>query len=232
MVPADPNKVEPKPVVVEEAKANPPVAAAPIINNSADDDDTFCRFCWDSTNVIQNPLLSVCKCSGGVGFVHFICLKYWLKTKQSENRTFTSWTMYWRTFGCEICQQIYPYVFKANGRKYSLIDIQKPNSDYIMLESLTLEKSTSRIIQILKPHMRVHTFKLGRGLDQDLRVNDISVSRYHAQIKFLYDRFILLDNLSKFGTLVMVKKGLDIYPGQSRSIQVGRTVINFHLSYQ
>ena len=182
--------------------------------------------------MIENPLLSVCKCSGGVGYVHYTCLKYWLKTKQSENRTFTSWTIYWRTFGCEICHQIYPYVFKANGRKYSLIDIQKPNSDYIMLESLTLEKSTSRIIQILKPHMRVHTFKLGRGLDQDLRVNDISVSRYHAQIRFLYDRFILLDNLSKFGTLVMVKKGLEIYPGQSRSIQVGRSVVNFHLSYQ
>jgi len=87
-----------------------------------------------------------------------------------------------------------------------------------MLESLTLEKATSRIIQILKPHMRVHTFRLGRGLDQDLRVNDISVSRYHAQIKFMYDKFILMDNLSKFGTLVMVKKGLEIFPGQSRSV--------------
>lgn len=101
-----------------------------------------------------------------------------------------------------------------------------------MLESLTLEKSTSRIIQILKPHMRVHTFRLGRGLDQDLRVNDISVSRYHAQIKFMYDKFILMDNLSKFGTLVMVKKGLEIFPGQSRSIQVGRTLVNLYLSYQ
>jgi len=79
--------------------------------------------------------------------------------------------------------------------------------------------------------MRVHTFRLGRGLDQDLRVNDISVSRYHAQIKFLYDKFILMDNLSKFGTLVMVKKGLKIYPGQSRSIQVGRSLINLHLSF-
>lgn len=61
--------------------------------------------------------------------------------------------------------------------------------------------------------MRVHTFRFGRGLDQDLRVNDISVSRYHAQIKFLYDKFLLLDNLSKFGTLVMMKKGFEIYPG-------------------
>lgn len=79
--------------------------------------------------------------------------------------------------------------------------------------------------------MRVHSFKLGRGLDQDLRINDISVSRYHAQIKFMKNKFILLDNLSKFGTLVMVKKGLEIFPGMSRSIQVGRTFINFHLSY-
>ena len=30
----------------------------------------------------------------------------------------------------------------------------------------------------------------------------------------------------------MIKKGIDIYPGQSRSIQVGRSLINFHLSFQ
>ena len=111
-----------------------------------DDESVFCRFCWDGTNTIQNPLLSVCKCSGGVGFVHYTCLKYWLKTKMSEQKSFTSWTIYWRTFGCEICHQVYPYIFKANGRKYSLIDIKLPDTNFIMLESLTLEKSTSRII--------------------------------------------------------------------------------------
>ena len=124
--PSEEAKEEAKEEKKEEAKeeAKEEVKAAPVVyNNSADDDDTFCRFCWDGANVIENPLLSVCKCSGGVGYVHYICLKYWLKTKQSENRTFTSWTIYWRTFGCEICHQIYPYVFKANNRKYSLIDI-------------------------------------------------------------------------------------------------------------
>lgn len=211
---ADENK-EDKPDGAEEAKAEAPAANAnpPAAAPVDEDESVFCRFCWDDTNVIENPLLSVCKCSGGVGFVHYTCLKYWLKTKMTENKTYTSVTIFWKTFGCEICQQIYPYIFKANGRKYSLVEIQKPNSDYIMMESLTLEKSTSRIIQILKPHMRVHTFKLGRGLDQDLRINDISVSRYHAQIKFMKDKFVLLDNLSKFGTLVMVKGGLHIYPG-------------------
>jgi len=49
-----------------------------------DDEEVFCRFCWDGSNQIQNPLLSVCKCSGGVGYVHYTCLKYWLKTKMTE----------------------------------------------------------------------------------------------------------------------------------------------------
>lgn len=57
------------------------------------------------------------------------------------------------------------------------------------------------------------------------------MSRYHAQIKFFKNKFILLDNLSKFGTLVMVKKELHLYPGQNRSVQVGRTIINLHMSY-
>ena len=39
-----------------------------------------------------------------------------------------------KIFGCEICHDVYPYIFKANGRKYSLIDIKVPKSaDYMML---------------------------------------------------------------------------------------------------
>ena len=57
--------------------------AAPAVA-LADEEEIFCRFCWDSISEIQNPLLSVCKCSGGVGFVHYACLKHWLKTKMTE----------------------------------------------------------------------------------------------------------------------------------------------------
>lgn len=46
---------------------------------------------------------------------------------------------------------------------------------------------------------------MGRGHESDLRINDISVSRVHALIKFKEGRFFLEDNLSKFGTLVLVK---------------------------
>ena len=48
-------------------------------------------------------------------------------------------------------------------------------------------------------------FKLGRGHESGVRVNDISVSRVHAQIKYKDGNFYISDNNSKFGTLVLVK---------------------------
>ena len=68
---------------------------------------------------------------------------------------------------------------------------------------------------------------MGRGHDSDLRVNDISVSRFHAVIKLKDDGFYLKDNKSKFGTLVLVKHRLSLSPNMTKAVQVGRTVINF-----
>ena len=70
-------------------------------------------------------------------------------------------------------------------------------------------------------------FKLGRGHESDLRINDISVSRCHAFINFKDNKFWLQDNLSKFGTLVLVKKKTPLIPGYNKAVQIGRTVINF-----
>jgi len=68
---------------------------------------------------------------------------------------------------------------------------------------------------------------MGRGHESDLRINDISVSRCHALIKYKDNKFLLEDNLSKFGTLVLVKNKTNLVPGFNKAVQVGRTVINF-----
>lgn len=44
--------------------------------------------------------------------------------------------------------------------------------------------------------------KFGRSHDCEIRITDISVSRNHALLKFLNNKFIVFDNKSKFGTLV------------------------------
>ena len=92
-------------------------------NASNDRERPFCRFCWVQEHTEENPLLATCKCSGGVRFIHFNCLKHWLKTKQQVVSFQNIRTYYWKNFECEICKSPYPYVFKAHGRKYHLIDL-------------------------------------------------------------------------------------------------------------
>jgi pSer/pThr/pTyr-binding forkhead associated (FHA) protein len=68
---------------------------------------------------------------------------------------------------------------------------------------------------------------MGRGHESDLRINDISVSRLHAMIKYKNGKFLLEDNVSKFGTLVLINKRTPLSPGYNKAVQIGRSVINF-----
>jgi len=114
----------------------------------------------------------------------------------------------WKQFECEICKKPYPYIFKSNGRKYRLVDVDVPDQkNFLWLESLTFEKNSCRMVHLIMPNEQLSQFKLGRGHESDVRVSDISVSRCHAILK--YDSsdngYYLEDNLSKFGTLVLAK---------------------------
>lgn len=115
-----------------------------------------------------------------------------------------------------------------------MIDFLEYSGTYLLLETLSLDNSSTRSIYLLEPYKQslsngAKVFKLGRGNDQDVRINDISVSRCHARIKFVDNKFILEDNFSKFGTLVLIRDKLDLKPDQIRVIQIGRTACIFSL---
>lgn len=80
-------------------------------------------------------------------------------------------------------------VIRSDGRTYNLVDYERPEGDFLVLESLNQEKNTSRIIHIIRPNDKKDSFKLGRGHESDLRINDISVSRCHAIIKLKEGKF-------------------------------------------
>jgi hypothetical protein len=131
--------------------------------------------------------------------------------KKEEGSHLVSYT--WKQFECEICKKPYPYIFKSNGRKYRLVDVEVPDDrKFLWLESLTFEKNSSRMVHLIMPDETHPSFKLGRGHESDVRVSDISVSRCHAILK--YDReehcYFLEDNLSKFGTLVLAKSAIEL----------------------
>lgn len=153
-----------------------------------------CRFCWDTVAHPENPLFSTCKCSGSVGYIHFECLRGWLDVKKQVKNSNCFQSYYWKSFECEICKKAYPLVLRtknpdnhSNYRTYNLVDYPRPSGDYLVLESLNQEKNTSRIIHIINPNESKTSFKFGRGHESDLRINDISVSRCHAIIKFKED---------------------------------------------
>jgi len=116
--------------------------------------------------------------------------------------------MYWRNFECELCKHPYPYIFRVMDRIYRLVDINKPETGkYMIMESLPLEKNSSRTIHILEFTEERKSFNMGRGHESQVRVNDISVSRCHAVIEYHPDGIYIKDHKSKFGTLVLVRQG-------------------------
>lgn len=58
--------------------------------------------------------------------------------------------------------------------------------------------------------IKINEFRIGRSIESDMKIADISVSRIHAYIKFEGDQLILIDNLSKFGTMVKILKPFPI----------------------
>jgi hypothetical protein len=165
-----------------------------------------------------------------VGLIHFQCLKSWLLSQRhvkeyGENVT----SYYWKKFECEICKQSYPYIFRRGNDLFKLIDIKEPAADkqYVLLESMPLDKNTSRNIHMLTVTPSKSEFKLGRGHESEVRINDISVSRCHAIIKCRKDGFYIEDNISKFGTIVLLKNTLRLQEDHTMAVQIGRSVVSF-----
>jgi len=71
----------------------------------------------------------------------------------------------------------------------------------------------------------------GRGHESDIRISDISVSRYHALINKNIDGSLTLeDNNSKFGTLIMLQNPrINILEKISLPLQIGRTILQLKI---
>ena len=102
-----------------------------------------CRFCWDTKASLENPLFSTCKCSGSVGYIHFDCLRGWLDVKKQMKTSPCFSSYFWKSFECEICKKAYPLVLrtkcptaKSGYITYNLVDYERPEGDFLVLESL------------------------------------------------------------------------------------------------
>ena len=62
-----------------------------------------------------------------------------------------------------------------------------------------------------------------------MRISDISVSRNHASLKLINNKFYLEDNLSKFGSLIQLNCDIIFLPYKQISLQIGKSCLVFNL---
>jgi len=110
------------------------------------------------------------------------------------------------------------------GERFDMVNMPKPlNDDFLLLETINQEKGSSRGIHMLVPNKKGMNYKLGRGHEADVKITDISVSRLHAYIKCTKQGFMIIDNKSKFGTLVCKHDKVTFKSNEQPSLQIGRT---------
>lgn len=187
-----------------------------------------CRVCLQEGSDAVNPLLAPCNCAGTMKLIHLECLQHWLRSRLTTKASANVVSFAWKTLNCELCMKAFPSRIIIEGRVVDLLDIPKPESQYIILEGLCKDKNSPKSLHVVSMNGK-SCIKVGRGHESELRVSDISVSRCHASIRLQGGKFYLDDENSKFGTVVQVKRPISLEMVEQLTIQTGRTLLSFEL---
>lgn len=184
-----------------------------------------CRVCYCDDVEVESPLINPCRCSGGLKYIHLSCLQHWLKSKSilvtTSNENCTVFTF--NQIECELCKQIFPDFVKVDNTYYQIFDFSGIKyKNYISFETLPFNaKKSVYVVSFDKKSI----IKIGRSHESDLRITDVTVSRFHAQITRTTDQaFLLTDTTSKFGSLIYLHlRKIPIFNGLMLPLQIGRS---------
>ncbi|KAF4667251.1 hypothetical protein FOL47_003653 [Perkinsus chesapeaki] len=186
-----------------------------------------CRICLlEASGSDEDPLVEACACRGSIRYVHLGCLRHWVEGRLCLNsgseQQGPAHTYLFRQLACELCRTNYPlYVKLHDGHVEQLVPMPETRAPYMVLENMMrvdpigggqTEGTDSQssvhargvyVISLAGKKM----LRLGRGHESDVRIADVSISRWHATVSFTEDgRFVLEDHNSKFGTLVALRR--------------------------
>ncbi len=100
-------------------------------------DKPTCRICQTEDNTPDNPMISPCKCSGSIKFIHVKCMQEWYKSKMLSRvvQNTSSYTI--KGLECELCKQKFSMTIEHNGKLVDLVNVARPKTGaYIVLESV------------------------------------------------------------------------------------------------
>lgn len=155
-----------------------------------------------------------------MGLIHVKCLKSWVNSKRMCYKSQKLYSFFWKSLKCELCNQAFEDKMKFMMFKILSVDLPK-HKEYMILESL--KSAPAKVIHVFdlsqcdgtlpvrrekdqEMHPPCNEFRIGRSVESDMKIADISVSRVHAYIRLVGDELVLDDNGSKFGTMVKIVK--------------------------
>ena len=193
-----------------------------------------CKICYLEEESSDNPLVQPCTCSGSMKFIHLNCLKKWLNTsviikiKNDEKCNIYQC----KKAECELCKTKFPDFIKHKGKLYDIFDFYNDFNNYLIIESLTLDKNKNKYMYIINLDNNSNKINIGRGHESTVILNDITVSRVHCvlNINSNMKKIYLSDNNSKFGTLILIQtKNIYLSVDLKLHLQIGRSYLSFLL---
>ena len=94
-----------------------------------------CRICFEEELEKDDPLLSPCKCSGSMEYVHLKCLQQWRSRTENKKQTQYVTTYTWKAFHCDICKEKLEDSYESNGKTFQIFEVEKPARNYIIIET-------------------------------------------------------------------------------------------------
>ena len=189
--------------------------------------------CETDTGESDN-LISLCKCKEK-GLAHLGCLRGAFHEMEETKPVDKSIII--ENFECPGCKEQYPLRYKLRDNdkvKYLSEYYEVPkDGDYLILESLDYKKEDKYCKSIHIINLENEYITIGRENDKDIIEKDISISRFHAILKYnkITGKICLQNKSKKFGTLVLVKNPITVLD-KTIHLQVGRTYIEAKLGNQ
>ncbi|CAI2386840.1 unnamed protein product [Moneuplotes crassus] len=191
-----------------------------------------CRICLgeeEDEEIEENPLISPCKCTGTLQYIHLDCLKKWLDSKIHTKLTEFTFSYNWKNLVCELCGMRLKDNYIINGKETYVLDYLRPDSGcYMILESYT--NTPHKTIHVLVSNKRNNPYNadieycVGRSNEAAVRITDISVSRIHSSITYSEGDYYVRDEAAKFGTLIYLRDPVAVPKRRSfeLNLQLGR----------
>lgn len=118
---------------------------------------------------------------------------------------------YWENLNCELCKVALDLVVRSAtdpDKAIFLLDLDRPvDSPYMIIESDI--DCPSKAVHIINFGEK-DCFTVGRRVNNDISISDISVSRRQATFNLEGEKVFLMDLDSKFGTFQKINKPLSV----------------------